>query len=280
MEQSATLLEAAKNVSVVLTSSAAVSYAAGYLALRARAHALGTDPGFTLVDQMYVFAGFRFALVTLLALLCIVPALMVITKAARWTYGRLKPRWQKVFDWVAVVILAAATLASFVTLGTEAVLLGRPRPGALDGILTSAILRDGKLGTVITLGATLTTALTLLVLRARCRAPSSERTGPLIPVLALVGLIQLILLPVQHGIFYADRNGRALARIPGGVSGVVPPVWLLDRGTDRASLLARAPDGSLSLVTVKVDVLDGIPVTRVAPLNEIIGELAPASGVR
>lgn len=280
MEQSVTPLEAAKNVSAVLTASAAVAYAAGYLALRARAHALGTDPGFTLVDQMYVFAGFRFALVTLLSLLCIVPGLVVITKGARWTYGCLKPRWQKAVVWVAVFILAAMTLASFVTLGAEAVLLGHRRPGPLDGILIPAILGDGKLGAVITLGATLITALTLWLLRARYRVRSAEQTDSLIPVLALVGLIQLILLPIQHGIFQADRNGRALARMPDGITGVVPPVWLLDRGKDRASLLARAPDGSLSLLTVKVEVLDGIPITRVAPLNEIIGEFGRASEVR
>src|SRR5215470_17390350 len=62
------LVENAKNVGIVLTSASAASYASGYLALRSRAHALGTDPGFTLLDQAYVFAGFRFTLSTLVAL--------------------------------------------------------------------------------------------------------------------------------------------------------------------------------------------------------------------
>lgn len=285
MERWAALLEAAKNVGVVLTSSAALAYAAGYLALRARAHALGTDPGFALVDQTYVFAGFRFTLQTLVALLCILPPLMLIRAAARWISALLKQRFRKATAWVAALTLAALTLASLTTLEVEAVLLGNARLGhdALDRLLTPSILGEGSVGTMITLGATLTAALSVLWFYTRVVSPTSgaEPIGgaPLTCVLAVVALLQLILLPVQHGVFYADRNGRALARIPDGVTGVLPPVWLLDRGTDRASLFARAPDGKLCLLTIKVDALDGIPVTRIAPIHNIVRELAPVGGL-
>ena len=69
------LAESVKNSAIVLTSLSGAAYACGYLAVRARARALGVDPGFALVDQAYVFAGFRFVLVLLISLLVSVPVL-------------------------------------------------------------------------------------------------------------------------------------------------------------------------------------------------------------
>jgi hypothetical protein len=66
-----------KNAAVVLTSLSGAAYACGYLAVRARARALGADPGFALVDQASVFAGFRFVIVLLLSLLISVPVLLM-----------------------------------------------------------------------------------------------------------------------------------------------------------------------------------------------------------
>ena len=78
------LAESAKNAAIVLTSLSGAAYACGYLVVRARARALGIDPGFALVDQAYVFAGFRFVLVLLISLLVSVPALLLL----RWLAGR------------------------------------------------------------------------------------------------------------------------------------------------------------------------------------------------
>ena len=66
------------------------AYGCGYLALRARAHALGTDPGFALIDQAYVFAGFRFVLALLFALLVMTPLLLVLDVIGRLA-SRLEP---------------------------------------------------------------------------------------------------------------------------------------------------------------------------------------------
>ena len=277
MDKPPALVETAKSVSVVLTSAAALAYAGGYLALRARAHALGNDPGFTLVDQIYVFAGFRFALTTLVALLCITPLLIGIRAGVSGLTPHLKPGSRAACAWIAVITLAALTLASFTTLTVDAVLLDAPAAGdCVHRALAQSILGGGQLGSPITLAATLTAALSVSWLYDRYRAEGPA--DPLTRVLTVIALVQLVLLPIQHGIFYADRNGRALARLPAGVTGVLSPVWLLDRGSDRAALIARTADGRLCLLTVKVDVLDGIPVTRVAPLNTIVDELVGRGG--
>ena len=102
------LVENAKNVGIVLTSASAASYAAGYLALRSRAHALGTDPGFTLLDQAYVFAGFRFALITLVALLAISPLLILGKAIVGATTRFVKPRGLEVLSALIAVVLAVS----------------------------------------------------------------------------------------------------------------------------------------------------------------------------
>ena len=78
------IVESVKNAAIVLTSLAGAAYGCGYLVVRARARALGADPGFALVDQAYIFAGFRFVLVLLLSLLISVPVLLIL----RWLASR------------------------------------------------------------------------------------------------------------------------------------------------------------------------------------------------
>ena len=270
------LVENAKNVGVVLTSASAASYAAGYLALRSRAHALGTDPGFTLLDQAYVFAGFRFALITLVALLAISP-LLILGKAIVGAAARfVKPRGLEVLSVLIAVVLAVLTLASFRPLFVEGVLLADPvaQDGAVQRALVSGVLGRGVVGVFVVLAATAAAAITVLWISDRY-----ARTGardPLTMVLLVIAALQLVLLPVQYGIFFADRTARVLARAPEGVGGVLPPVWLVDRGADRAALLARLPGGSLSLITIKAETLDGIAVVGTRTIAEIVeGKGAP-----
>lgn len=279
MERPESDVDPLRRVGVLLSAASMGLYAAGYLTLRARAHALGTDPGFALVDQIYVFAGFRFLLQALGELLCVIPVLLVIAGVARVLAPRLPSVVRQVGAWMALILLVLLTFASLITVEVAGVLLGPASApaGSLQDALRASILGVGPAGVLIPTGAVLCAALTLLWLHARYQ--HGGFASVLTRILGAVALMQLVLLPLQHGIFLADNTGRALGRMPQGVTGVLPPVWLLDRGTERASLLARSADRALCLVTVKVSDLDGIPVTRVAPLDEIVRELraAPAA---
>lgn len=279
MEKPESDFDVFRRIGALLSAASVGLYVAGYLTLRARAHALGTDPGFALVDQIYVFAGFRFLLQTLGELLYVMPVVLVIAALARVLAARLPAVVRQVGAWTALILLAVLTFASLSTVGVAGVLLGpaRATAGSLKDALTPSILGVGPAGVFIPLGATLCAALTLLWLHARYR--HGGFSSVLTRILGAVALMQLVLLPLQHGIFLADNTGRALGRMPEGLKGVLPPAWLLDRGTDRASLLARSADGALCLVTVQVSALDGIPVTRIAPLDKIVQELrdAPAA---
>ncbi|HVH84659.1 MAG TPA: hypothetical protein VM713_10115, partial [Steroidobacteraceae bacterium] len=167
------LLHIAQTVGVVLTSASALAYASGYFVLRARAHALGTDPGFTLVDQAYVFAGFRFALLTLIALLASAP-LLILSRAIGRRVNEISSRTLRVaLECVAALALIGVTLAGFVTLEVSGVLVSdRPSSTALD----SAILGEGRLGVLISLGATYAAAASVLWSRARYLAHGATDT--------------------------------------------------------------------------------------------------------
>src|SRR5260221_448312 len=105
-------------------------------------------------------------------------------------------------------------------------------------------------GVVLTVLSSAAYACGYLVGRARARAlgvamllwfaAHFARAGGLDPVgaaLLLIGTLLLVLLPMQHGVFHADRTARQLDRIPEGVTGLAEPIWLVDRGTsDRVVL--------------------------------------------
>jgi hypothetical protein len=263
-------VEGARDLGLVLTSFSGLTYAGGYLVMRGRANALGTDPGFTLVDQSYVLAGFRFAVVTVIALVVVAPLVMLVTSAARRWCAKAGRGARRLLEWIGIVALAVLTLQSFSTLEVRSVLLdaGAARAGGFRGAVAASVLGLNDVGVLITLAATFVATMTVLWARARMAESGSGDAAA--RILLLLAFVQLALLPIQHGIFYADRNARMLSRIPEGVSGVVPPVWVLDRGAERASLLAHSATGEFCLVTVKVDALDGIAVSKTESIAEIV----------
>lgn len=269
-EHLSNLVENAKGVGIVLTSASALSYASGYLALRSRARALGTDPGFTLLDQAYVFAGFRFAVITLVALLVISP-LLILAKLIAEKLARVStPERLEIFARLGIVALAILTLGSFSTLFIEGALLedGSMHHTGLRGFFVTGVLGSNNAGVLVMLIATATTTVTILWLRGRFG--QTRGSDSLTIILVVIAALQLVLLPMQNGIFFADRTARVLERPPDGLIDVVPTAWLLDRGPERATLLAQHPGQHFVLITVKAEKLDGIAVTGTKSIAEIV----------
>ena len=260
------IAESAKNAGVVLTALSGAGYACGYLVVRARARALGTDPGFALVDQAYVFAGFRFALALLFALLVTALPLLLFREVGRFA-GLLTPGMLFGLEVVTALSVGAATIAAYVaTFGVSGVLLSPS-----SGWLARAALEQNNYGTLLFLATTLLGGATLLWADAHStRAGGLDTLGV---VLLLISALLLVLLPMQHGAFNADRIARQLERAPDGVSGLVLPIWLVDRGaSDRVVVYGHAADGKGRLMTLKADKLDGIPVVSVSSLGTAVGE--------
>lgn len=256
--------DAAKNLGVVVTTASGAAYACGYLVVRARARALGTDPGFTLVDQAYVFAGFRFVLVLLLALLLVAPFVFAARALARLARLWLSPGLSRVIAILMAVLAGIVTvLAYMATIGVSGALLAPASDWATD-----AVLERNEYGLAIVLG---TTALAACVLPwAVARLARASTVEPFGLFLLAIGLLLAILLPVQHGVFHADRSARLLEKPPEGLTG---PVWMVDRGAgERVVLYGRSASGRPMLVTLKAEKLDGIGVLGVTTLGAIVKE--------
>jgi hypothetical protein len=263
------IVESAKNAGVVLTVLSGAAYACGYLVVRARARALGTDPGFALIDQAYVFAGFRFVLMLLFALLLTAPLLLLL----RWV-GRLAsmlPQGQLcALEAIAALSAGAATIWAYVATTSVSGVLLAPS----SGWLADAALERNNYGVLMVLATTALGAAILLWFDAHfARAGGFD---PLGAILLLISVLLLVLLPMQHGVFHADRSARQLDRVPEGVTGLAQPIWLVDRGTsDRVVLYGHTADGQARLVTLKAEKLDGIAVTGVRSLGAAVAERNP-----
>ncbi len=258
------IADAAKNLGVVVTTASGAAYACGYLVVRARARALGTDPGFTLVDQAYVFAGFRFVLVLLLALLLVAPFVFAVRALARLARQWLSAGLLRVLAIMIATLAGIATVLAYTaTIGVNGALLAPAADWATD-----AVLERNEYGLAIVLG---TTALTACVLPwAISRLTRAGVQNPFGLFLLAIALPLAILLPVQHGVFQADRSARLLDKAPEGLTG---PVWLVDRGAgDRIVLYGRSASGRPMLVTLKAEKLDGIGIVSVTTLGAMVRE--------
>jgi hypothetical protein len=126
---------------------------------------------------------------------------------------------------------------------------------------------------LLVLGTTIAAAA--LLLWSRAHVLRMGNLDPLGAALALIFVLLIVLLPVQHGIFHADRTARRLDGAPQGVGGLATPMWLVDRTADRVTLFGRGADGQARLVTLKADLLDGVAVVGVGSLSDALGGVDP-----
>src|SRR3954470_21074487 len=94
-----------KEFGSVLGALSACGYMAGYFSLRARARALGTDPGFKLVEEAYVFAGFRLLFVALVVLIVTAPLVFAMRVIAQRVAMRIGPRALAWLEWAMLAAL-------------------------------------------------------------------------------------------------------------------------------------------------------------------------------
>ena len=252
----------ATNAATILGAASAVGYACGYLVLRARAFALGIDPTFQLVDEIYVFAGIRFFIIILLMLVVTAPVLLALRAPLAWSLRSLPVAGQ----WLVVLVLAIATLAAMGIFTVDAVLL---RSGDLpEGALALAVLGGATgLRFGLSAGIVLLAAVTGLSLHLSRGTP--RRTGQTAMLAALVAL-QAFLLPVYHGALFADRRAWVLSDVPSSVQTLRLPLAIVDRTAGDATLLGADATGQRGLVTIPRADLAGIPLREIVPLSDFL----------
>jgi hypothetical protein len=267
--------EFVKTIGAALGAASLLAYGCGYLVLRARASALGTDPAFLLVDQVYVFAGVRFLAMTLIIAVLLAPAFIVLRWAAIRLIRALPAVLREPILWIALAAVATTTLGSLVILTADGVLLRDAAPPtvelsgpellqlALDGAVLGG---SGDLRLALSFASVLLAGLSALWLDARMQSGA----GTLGFVLAGVAALQLFMLPVYHGALFADRRVRVLAEMPEAVRGLVTPIAVVDRTAAQATLFGRDGAGRPRLITVALSDLDGVPVEAVIPLEDFV----------
>lgn len=255
----------AKNIGIILAAASTVAYVSGYLSLRARAFALGTDPGFTLVDEAYVFAGFRLVFLLLIILLLLSPFIFALRSLVSWLYGHTPDSLMNSGQWLLLVLLGVGTLfLTIKVLSVNGVLLQNEITQA-DSILREAIM-GGTWAVVLMSTVVLLAALTAQWLKLRFSIPND----PFVWVLSVVFAIQILLLPIFNGVLYADRQVRVLGAIPSIVQGIKSPLGIVDRTSEHVTLLGLDNDNQRRLVTIKLDELNGIPVKAIIRLKDFI----------
>lgn len=266
------LFDLAKNIGALLATASACAYVGGYLALRARSFALGTDPAFKLVDQVYVFAGFRFLFITLIVLLLSAPVILFIRWAAFWLVKTLPDRLAEPIQWIGLLMLTIMTLASMSIFRANGVLLradALPASGLEAAVLGGAV----ALRLALIFGIVLLAGLSTLWIVNRMTAEQ----GPFELILAVIVALQVFMLPIYHGELFADRRVRVMSRVPASVRGLVAPVAVVDRTADQATLLGIDGAGVRSLTTIDSKDLNGIPVQKVVPIEDFLRAMAGGS---
>jgi hypothetical protein len=264
------IADALKNAGQVLTITSGVGYACGYLVMRARAYALGTDPGFSLVDQAYIWAGIRLAMMLLFAVLLAAIPLLLLREAWHLLL-HIGPRPAAIIECgVAVAVGAATILLASSLFGASNLIFADPH-AALRTPMASAVLGRNALGTILFIGSTALAGV--IVLWVRSHVARSGGVDALAVLLVVMGVLLSALLPIQHGFFFADRKVRQIDRVPEGVTGLEVPIWIVERGAgDRVVLFGRDQAGTSRLVTVTTDKIDGIAVFAVADLGDVLTE--------
>ncbi len=259
-----------KQFAASLTGLAGLAYATGYLVLRARARALGTDPSLALVEEAYMFAGFRFLLSLLFAAIVALPFVALLRAVVRWISNLLPEHAFRIVRWAGLVLLAVIVILEFQVFAVSNALLDRQGSELLDGVIGR-----NSLGLWIVLG---TTGIAMLSISWAIEKSDGFGTDGLSTALVLVVTLQVFLLPVHHGVFFADRSIRMLESPPPSASQLVPPIAIVDRSGEFVTLLGANKSGERRLVLIDKSELKGAAITGVTTLRAFLDTLAKASG--
>jgi hypothetical protein len=261
------LMDRVKLAGSVLATISGFAYACGYLVSRSRARALGIDFGFALVNEVYVFRGFRFLLLLLLTTLMVSPVILIAHGVALYATKGRRPSLLMSFEIFGIVYLAFVVIGLFVvTLLVSDALLRRPA-GWFHDALWGAILGRNPVGLAVTFATVAVTACATywLIRRSVARRLVDGLTWSLVLEVTLL----VLLLPIQNGAFWADHVVQTFEHPPAELGPAGSSFWVIDRNADRVVLLLSNAAGTPKLVTYPADKLDGITMTGSVPLEQL-----------
>lgn len=257
-----------------------VVYALGYLSLRSHYTAFGIDVDLGVLDDRYLFAGARFLVFTLVNLASLVVPLLLLAVVWHTVRRAGAPPALSAPSWLAgglrLVLLGLLALASVTfaqVLLVNNLLLGQRFPSRAwlaDQLVCWLATGPSAPYLVLTFKLLLlVTGLTIAWAWREERQPSPARRGLAI-LLWLLAALELVQLPIYHGIFFADTIVRRLTGAPAGIGGLDGDVWLVYRGKENAMLFGHDPGRQPRLVAVDAAVLDKRPLVGVAHIGTLL----------
>lgn len=255
----------AKNIATVLATGTTLAYVFGYLSLRARSFSLGTDPGFTLVDEAYVFAGVRLLFLVLIVLLLLSPLIALVRSGVPWLAQMLPPQLVSFSLWLSLFVMALITLLLlFKVVDINGLLLHYQLTG------THTLFEEAAMGKRVGVLFMFLIVFMLVVSALWLKASVAQNALVLTWVLGLVVAVQLFLLPMFYGVVYADRKVRVLADVPDKIKYMKQPVGIVDRSSEHITLLGVNQNGLRSLVTIKLDDLNGVGISAIMRMGDFV----------
>ncbi|KPA19291.1 membrane protein [Candidatus Magnetomorum sp. HK-1] len=260
-----------KNIGTILATASTIAYITGYLVLRSRAHVLGTDPVFTLVDEAYVFSGVRFLFITLIVLLISSPIIFGIRWGVLSLLNYIPTKLNNTIQWGVLLIVGIASLMTFKIFSVNSILLQQNlnTPGSL---IKEAIMGEQPIISLL-LTFSLVILATLCVLWLKERLVSKDL---FVWVLCTVVFIQIFMLPIYHGGLFADRKVRVLAACPESIKGLMSPVGIIDHTSAHYTLLGCDSSSNRQIATIKQEDINGIPIKKIVSLNKFIKDDLPS----
>jgi hypothetical protein len=264
--------EELKDIAGSFAALAGLAYATGYLVLRARARALGTDQNLGLVEEAYVFAGFRFLLTLMVSVLVVSPVVAALRACVFLVVRVLPSAGIGVMQWITLVSFALVVSLEFRVFAVTNVLL---EPQTRDAGRASSIVLDGVLGRN-TLGLSFmlsTTGVALILALWWNESGARGASSGFSVALTLVLLLQWFMLPICHGIFFADRSVRVLDGVPNSASQLAAPAAVVDRGGEFVTLFGLNKAGERRLVMIDKGDLKGAAISSVTSLSAFLETL-------
>jgi hypothetical protein len=255
-----------KNIGGVLATVTSIIYAAGYMVLRCRSNALGTDLSFKLLDETYIFAGFRFVLITLVTLLLLSPIILFVKWLTAWAFSKLSTDFANIIEWVVLAVLAFVTIFFLKIFGVSGLLI-QDQDTSYSHIQQAVLGGQPLLRLSLTFLTTFVASISFIWLRKNYLEYGFNEFNVL---LSIVFFVQLCVLPAFHGALFADHRVRVLNEVPASLKSIHPPVCIVERNGDWASLFGKNEDNQSCLVNIKTGDLNGIPVKRIVNLLEFI----------
>lgn len=242
-----------------------VAYASGYFTQRIRASALGILPEFELVDQLYVFTGFKFLFVWLVGWIISLPIISVLY--SRLLLNNEGDRAHLIYKFVAVFLSVVSVFGIKLCLSSDDVFLSN-RSDASGYLLNW--FNSEYIDNISFLVSIISTSLIALCLQqSKILVPEKKRLSG---TLVLVLFLQVIWSHLIFGTKFLERN-MFVVEMDGELRSIFSAdPGLVTRTAKTMTFVGLNRKHNLVVLTMAQDKIPSIQIKRIISINSFLEE--------